>query len=391
MRTLLCLLLAATAAAQDYPQWRGQNRDGAASAFVEPKLWPEHLTRRWKVEVGEGYATPIVIGKTVYAFTRRDGKETMIALNAATGKTQWQTGYSAPYKMGEPTKAHGEGPKSTPLFYNGKLFTLGIAGIVTAFDAVTGRIVWQKPGPAEQPFFGTALSPVGEAGMVILQVGDEGPMTAFDASTGNVKWSWSGDGPTFGSPIVVPLDGVRQVVSMTQNNVVGIAVANGKLLWKFPWAAKGTPSAMTPIVYNGTIIVSSHNSGVKAFAPPGKLVWETNEVSLFMSNPVLIGDTLYGLSHKANGQYFALDAKTGKVLWLGPPKQAANTAVVKAAKLLFLLNDNGQLAIARANPEKLEIITQYTVADSATWAQPAITGNHLFIKDINSIALWTLN
>ena len=86
---------------QDYPQWRGRNRDGAASGFKEPKAWPEKLTRRWKVEVGEGYATPIVVGKTVYAFTRRDGAETMTALDAATGRLIWRTDYPAPYKAAD--------------------------------------------------------------------------------------------------------------------------------------------------------------------------------------------------------------------------------------------------------------------------------------------------
>jgi outer membrane protein assembly factor BamB len=127
-------------------------------------------------------------------------------------------------------------------------------------------------------------------------------MTAFDASTGSVKWTWTGDQATFGSPIITEIDAVRQVVSMTLNNVVGIAVADGKLLWKFPWQTKGTPSAMTPVLYDGIVIVSSHDSGMKAFKPPGTLVWETSEVSLFMSNPVLVRGTLYGLSHKANGQ-----------------------------------------------------------------------------------------
>ena len=116
---------AVTAVAQgsprDYPQWRGQKRDGSASAFSEPKVWPEKLTRRWKVEVGEGYATPLVVGGTVYSFTRRDGNEVMMALNAADGKIAWQTIYAAPYKMADPTKAHGPGPKATPLYHNGKL------------------------------------------------------------------------------------------------------------------------------------------------------------------------------------------------------------------------------------------------------------------------------
>src|SRR5262245_31141677 len=101
----LSIMSAAAASAQgstqDYPQWRGRNRDGAASGFTEPKAWPEKLTRRWKVEVGEGYATPIVVGKTVYAFTRRDGAETMTALDAATGKFIWRTDYQSPYKAAD--------------------------------------------------------------------------------------------------------------------------------------------------------------------------------------------------------------------------------------------------------------------------------------------------
>jgi hypothetical protein len=127
--------LSGQSALQDYPQWRGQNRDGAASGFIEPKSWPAALTRRWKVDVGEGYATPLVIGETVYVFTRRDGREMMMALNASTGAEQWRSSYPAPYSPGQPAAAHGASPKATPLFHLGKLFTLGISGIVSAFDA----------------------------------------------------------------------------------------------------------------------------------------------------------------------------------------------------------------------------------------------------------------
>ena len=86
---------------QDYPQWRGRNRDGAASAFSKPESWPEHLRLRWRVEVGAGYATPIVVGNTVYAFTRRDGKEGITALDAETGETVWRTDYPVAYEMYE--------------------------------------------------------------------------------------------------------------------------------------------------------------------------------------------------------------------------------------------------------------------------------------------------
>jgi outer membrane protein assembly factor BamB len=120
------------------------------------------------------------------------------------------------------------------------------------------------------------------------------------------------------------------------------------------------------------------------------VVWETAEVSLFLSNPVLVDNTLFGLSEKARGQFFALDADTGRVLWLGPPRQAENTAVVKAGRLLFLLNDDAELIVARSRRDGFEPLARYAVATSATWAQPAVSGNRIVVKDVSSVTLWTL-
>ncbi|HYJ94346.1 MAG TPA: PQQ-binding-like beta-propeller repeat protein, partial [Vicinamibacterales bacterium] len=132
--SLMCATLmvaAATAtgqnAAQDYPQWRDKSGDGSASAFIGPSTWPDALTRRWSVEVGEGYATPLVIGDTVYVFARRDGDEVLLALDASSGAERWRSAYPLAYTPSGPTVAHGSGPKATPLFHEGKLFTLGIS------------------------------------------------------------------------------------------------------------------------------------------------------------------------------------------------------------------------------------------------------------------------
>lgn len=383
--------------AKDYPQWRGRLRDGSASAFVAPSAWPDKLTRQWKVDVGDGYATPIVIGRVVYAFTRHGEDEVMLALDAETGKEQWRMTYPAPFLPSRAAVAHGAGPKATPLFHNGKLFTLGISGIVSAFDASTGKLLWQKPAPKEPPFFGTAVSPLGDKDLVLVHPADYGPLTAYDANTGTVKWIGPENG-TFASPLIVEIGGVRQAVTMTQHSVIGVSLTDGALLWRVPWETKGTPSAITPVAYADTVIVSSHNMGVKAIKPAlrdGKwtaaIAWDNQDVSLFMSNPVLVGDTLYGLSHKASGQFFALDAKTGQTRWLGEPRVATNTALVKAGDLLFLLNDDGELIVAKSNPARFEPLHRYTVADSPTWAQPTISGNRLFVKDVSSLTLWTLN
>jgi len=393
--TLAAGAVAAQDSVLDYPQWRGRNRDGAASAFTEPASWPESLTRRWKVDVGEGYATPIVVGDTVYAFTRREGRETMIALEARTGTVKWQTGYAAPYTPSRAAAAHGAGPKATPLFQNGKLYSVGISGILSAFDAANGRLLWQTAAPAEHPFFSAASSPAGENGLVFTHPGNYDALTAFDADTGDVRWRATGGG-FYASPILVTLAGTRQAVTVHQDSIIGVAVADGALLWRHPW--RGASGSTTPVQHGDTIIVSGLDVGVTAIRPvrrDGRWIvetaWETTNVSLYVSTAVVIGDTLFGLSHRARGQYFALDAATGDVLWLGQPREADNTALVKAGDLLFLLNDDAELIVARTRRDGFAVLKRYTVADSATWAQPAISGNRIFIKDVSSLALWTVD
>jgi outer membrane protein assembly factor BamB len=384
----------------DYTQWRGPNRDGSAASFAQPQAWPDTLTMRWKVDVGEGYATPIVVGNRVYTHTRQGGNEVMSALDSSSGKVIWQTSYPAPYKMNPATKNHGQGPKSTPLFFNGKLYTLGISGIVSAFDAASGKLLWQKPAPPVDPMYGTAMSPIAEGGLVIFHVGgqNQGALTAFDANTGDVKWSWNGDGPAYASPIAVDLGGTRQIIAVTQENVIGISPLNGELLWKRPYVSKFTANSITPILYGDTIIVSEQEKGLEAFRVIRKnnqwsteSVWESRDVSMALSNGVLIGDTLFGLSVRNRGQYFALDAKSGKALWLGEGREADNTAIAKSGNLLFLLNEDGELVVARSSPTGIEPVKRYTVAESATWAQPTISGNRIFVKDVSTVALWTLN
>jgi outer membrane protein assembly factor BamB len=385
----------------DWPQWRGPNRDGTLTTFAEPKAWPDQLTQRWKIEVGTGYATPIVVGNRVYAFSRQDDNEVMRAIDADSGKVVWETPYPAPFKMNPATGRHGPGPKSTPTYANGRLFTLGISGIVTAFDAVTGKQLWQKPAPAVEPIYHTAQSALVDRGVVILHVGGhkQGALTAFDPATGAVKWSWDGDGPAYGSPIVAEIGGTRQVITFSQENLVGVDAAAGQLLWRVPFTARSTTNSITPLVYGGsTVIVSGQGKPLTAYTISKKsdqwvadLAWENPQVQMSFSNAVLVDDAVFSLSPLNSGQFFWADAKTGRTLWTSSPRQAGNAAIVRAGTLLFVLKDDAQLMVARSTPGGFEAIKTYTVADSATWPAPAVSGNRIFVKDISTLALWTVN
>jgi outer membrane protein assembly factor BamB len=287
---------------------------------------------------------------------------------------------------------HGLGPKATPLYHRGRLYALGISGILSAFDAASGKRLWQTAPPAEPPFYGAASSPLGYEQLVIVHPGSYGPLTAFDAETGTVKWTSPGDG-FYSSPVLAEFAGVRQIVTILQDRVIGVTPA-GTRLWEHPYKAQG--GATTPLVHDGLVVVSGQQMGVAAIRPvtrngqwSAEAAWEIKEVSMFMSNPVAIGATLYGLSHRNSGQLFAVDVASGKVLWLGEQREAENTAVVKAGSLLFLLHDDGELVVATPAPAGISPVKRYTVSDAATWAQPAISGDRVFVKDARTLALWT--
>ena len=392
--------LAPVAAGQDWPQWRGPNRDGAATSFGEPASWPEGLTEQWKVDVGLGYATPLLVGDRIYMYTRQDQDEVMMALDAGSGDVIWRTSYPAPFDLSPAAARHGAGPKSTPAFADSRLFTLGMSGIVTAFDAETGRQLWQRLAPPAQPLYHAAMSPVVDGGLVIIHVGghDDGALTAFDVATGDIRWSWDGDGPAYGSPVVFELEGTRQVVTFTQENLVGISVATGELLWRRPFTTPSTTTSQTPILYRDTLIEAGRGNGITAFRVVRRgdewtteNVWHTDEVSVHLTNGVATDGMLFGLSYLNSGQYFGLDLDTGQVLWTSDPRQAENAAIVRAGDTIFSLEDDAELVVVRNSRTRFEPLERYEVATSATWAQPAISGNRLFVKDVSSLTLWTLD
>ena len=385
----------------DWPQYRGPNRDGSAGVFTAPGEWPAQLTLTWKVEVGLGYATPVVVGDRVYMFTRRGEHEVMSALDAETGKELWQTSYPVSFTMHSAAVPHGPGPKSTPVFTDGKLLSIGMTGVVTAFDASTGTQLWQKPGSNPVPLYTThAFSPLVDQGNVIFHLGgqDKGALTALDIATGAVKWSWTGDGPGYGSPIVAELAGTRQIVTVTQAKVVGVDLMTGTLLWERPFAISSNSNSNTPILHGETVIVSGNGGPTTAFTVARNnnqwtttTVWENADVPLRLTNAVLVGDLMFGLTNRNVGQYFGVDASTGETLWTSPGRQARNAAIARADDLLFSLENDGELVVARSSRTGFELLRKYKVADTETWAEAALSGDRIFVKDESTLSLWRLN
>lgn len=389
--------------AADWPQWRGPGRDGSAPDLAARTAWPGELKPVWRVPAGAGHASPVVAGGRVYLFARDGEEETLQALELETGKTVWRQSNAAPYDLNPAAFGHGKGPKSTPAVAEGKVFTLGIGGVLSAHDAGSGRLLWRKDFKKDfaspSPIYGAAQSPLVDRGRVIAHVGGDGggALTAFDAASGAVAWSWKGDGPGYGSPVVADIAGVRQIVTFTESLLVGVAADSGRLLWKLPFKTSYAQNAVTPVVQGDLVIFSGLDHPVQAVrvgrregewvAEP---VWENAEVAAYLSSPVLSGGRLYGLSHRKRGQFFSLDAATGKTVWLSDGRQGESAGLVVAGRTLLALVTTGELIVADAAGPSFRVLRRYPVADSPTWAHVAVAGDGVLVKDTASLAYFRL-
>jgi len=394
---VVCLIVAR---GEDWTQWRGPSRDGQFS-FAEPKRWPEKLSIKWKVTVGEGYASPLLAGGKILEFTRQADDEVAMAIDPENGKILWRQSYPASYEPVQSAARHGKGPKSTPLVYQGRLYTFGISGILSSFDVATGKLEWRKEYSkdfkATWPLFGTSMSPVGVGDMIVVLIGtnDDGAIAAYDAKNGSQKWIWKGDGPAYASPVAVEMNGVKQVVTLTQKNAVGLSPASGELLWKIDFPGRSGMNIPTPLKFGprlvlagdpGTMLVQVNKSG-NVWTP--EKVWQINELTMRFSSPVQKGNLLFGFTNRSGGMFFCVDSESGKILWTSDPRQGDNAVVYISGELLFLLKDNADLIVARATGSAFQPMRTYHVAESATYANPLMLSNGMVIKDNTALSYLT--
>ena len=262
-----CVLAGAVVAHADWPQWRGANRDGRAADFAPPGAWPKELKPAWTVPVGEGVATPALVGDKLYVFSRQEGNEITRCLQAADGKEVWEDKYAAMGAQG--AAASFSGPRSSPAVASGKVVTLGVRGTLSCLDAGSGKVLWRKDDfQGATPRFFVSSSPMIVDSLVVAQLGREegGAVVAYDLNTGEQKWKWDGDGPAYASPALMTVGGEKLVIAETNKKVVALKAADGTLAWETPFAAQGMGgyNAATPVVEGDTIIYSGGGRGTKA-------------------------------------------------------------------------------------------------------------------------------
>jgi outer membrane protein assembly factor BamB len=396
--------LVLSAAAQDWPQWRGSNRDGAVRGVAVPTKWPRTLKEEWNLPVGEGYASPVGVGGKVYVFTRQKDCEIVRCIDLAGGKEIWRS---------EPCPAHCKaGPgapgdvktRATPTVADGRVFTLGVTEILSCLDAKTGHLLWRKRSLG-YPTYGASASPLVLDGLCVAQVG-KGGLTAFDVATGEIKWAYDDviGGPGYGSPILVEMAGARQIVTVTQNCYLGVAAATGKLLWRLPVPRWDLQQCITPVPYKDLLIVADSGEPLRAI----RLERSGNEITAreawkakghtsngyHTSSPLLAGNWVLGFSGHKAGHLFCLDAATGQTLWQSEGRlggrPSGHASLVNLGSVWLALTSNGHLTVLQASGTACEPIAEYRVAEQGTEAYPVFLGYRILIKDDTTLRCFRL-
>lgn len=383
--------------AGDWPQWRGENRDGKVTGFTAPESWPKELTQKWKVSVGEGVATPALVGDKLYVFSWEGGKEVLRCLDSESGKELWKYDYSAARATGP--AAGFAGARSSPAISNGKAVILGVQGTLSCVDASSGKMIWQKSDTMGKPRFFTSSSPIVVDGLCVVQFGGEGKggIAAYDLDKGDQKWKWSDEGTAYASPVLLTVDGTKMIVAETDKSIVGIELADGKLLWKTAYAVTGGRgyNSSTPIVDGQTVIFSGSNRGTKAIKIEKngdkfdvKDLWDNKDNSVIYNTPVIHEGRVFGLTSGNN--LFCISAD-GKTAWSNSIKgKGGYGSIVDAGSVLLSLTPVGQLVFYEPSGKEYKEVASYKVSSSETYAYPVVAGKRIYIKDKDSVILYTL-
>ncbi len=385
--------------AQDWPQWRGVNRDGVVTGFAAPQEWPRELTPKWKTTVGTGCATPALVGDRLYVFSRQGDDEAITCLSAADGKELWKDKYAAQPVTG--AAGRHPGPRSSPVVAEGKIVTLGVGGVVSCLD-LTGKLVWRKdPFPKVTPRFFTSMSPIVVDGMAIVHAGGQGngAIIAFNLAHGEEKWRWAAEGPEYASPALMTVDGTKQIVTLAEKSIVGIATADGKLLWQLPFPpANRAYNAATPIVDGQTVIYMGAGRGIKAVKIEKKgdafaaaELWSNAEIAPQFNTPLLKDGFLFGLSDRGN--LFCVDAKTGKTAWIDQTSldRGGFGPMIGAGSCLMVLPSSAELTVFKPSSGAYAELAKIKLSDTPIYAHPVIAGNRIIIKDQETVAMLVID
>jgi outer membrane protein assembly factor BamB len=382
----------------DWPGFRGPHRDGCYDATPIATNWPaDGLRPLWKQPIGGGYASFAIAGGRAFTIEQRRAQEAVTAYDVETGRELWACAYPADFNeaMG------GEGPRATPFFSEGKVYSQGAMGDLLCLDAASGQVVWRvnilSDNHANLMYYGMASSPLVVQNKLIVQVGGSKgrSVVAYDKLTGKHIWSVLDDQYAYASPMLVQLAGQEQLLVVTVNRAVGLQVSDGALLWTTPWIVKqhnrdnAQPVILGP---NRFMLSAGYGTGSEAVEISrtgkgfeAKALWQNTLMKNKFTSSVFWQGYVYGLDED---RLVCLDAQTGERKW--KDGNYGYGQMVLAGGSLIVLSGEGQLALVKASPERYEELAHFQAIEGKTWNHPAMAGGRILVRNELQMACFEL-
>ncbi len=382
----------------DWPCFRGpgflgeQNHPPIATDWnaAPPKLL-------WKRRVGPAWSSFVVLGDRLFTQEQRGDDEATVCLDAATGDELWAHVDKARFWDGQA----GAGPRGTPTFHNGRLYTYGATGILDCLDAATGKLLWTRDVVAETkaplPMWGFSSSPLVVENRVIVFAGgpDDKGLVAYEADSGEPAWDAASGPVSYSTAQLVSVDGQPQVLLLTDSGVVAVDPASGKRLWHYDANADGIWRVVQPRqLDDARVLVGSEDLGLRLLdvARDGDAwktseAWITSDMKPAYNDFVVVGDVAYGFD---KGIFCAVDLKAGKRLWKGGRYGYGQVLLLKPQNVLVILSERGEVALLAANPDKHEELGRFQAIEGKTWNHPVVVRGRLYVRNDAEMAAFEL-
>lgn len=396
-----------TSSSQAWPQWGGPDRNFTSPSRGLATSWPAQGPRRlWSRALGQGHSSISSDGARLYTIYRplsgRTDEEVVIALDAETGKTVWEHWFPSP--MDGVGFGPYIGPHTTPLVTADRVFAAGSRKQLFALDKATGKVIWSrhliKEYGAPEGDRGYASSPLLYGELLIVSVGGPGQaLAAFNAATGALVWRSGHYLPSPASPILIDLDGQKQVVYLAGNMVAGFDPATGRVLWWHLHQTSASLNISTPLwsaaermlflsagYGTGSRMLELRRSGQSTTATER---WSNNRIRIHFGNAVRAGSLVLGSSGDFGPMFLsAVDLRTGDVVWQDRTFARAQLLVVDGKVLI--LDEEGQLGLGVVTPSGLQVLARATILEPMAWTPPTLVGTRMFVRDRKTIAAFEL-
>jgi len=389
-----------SARAEDWPQFRGPNRDGKSVETGLLAEWPvDGPELLWGVpDVGAGFTHVAVAGGLVYV-TGLMGTEGILSAYTTDGELKWREIYGSEWSGAHP------GARSIPTVHDGRIYIISGVGNMVCFNAVNGQRIWSRElfddYQAPQLMWGYAESVLVDGDNVIATpCGEKATMVALDRRTGEQVWSSPalGQGSSFCSPLLVEHGGRRLIVTQTETAVVAFSAVDGTVVWQHPYENPRQNHPITPIHQGDMLYVTSgYGKGAigLALAEDGGTVtqvWEQPRQDPVHGQAVLVDGYVYASSHqRAGGRWSCVELATGRQAW-EDAGVGRGGSVVYADGLLYCYAEDGTLGLVRPSPEKCDVLCTFPVTDGdgPHWAHPVVANGRLYVRHGNALMCYSI-